>query len=279
MISFSSNLNAEVKWNYVKSPKYKTELVKEYNKIPKKAREVFDDANLNITVYGYNHYKNWAGLYNGNVYIESYSISWLKSFYRRRGVKTNLSTKNLSINYAKCTLIHELGHAFDYNGGRFSFTDEFKKLKQEQEACWATQLELAAAFDKPLVIHGRKCTEMFFRDYRKLKKLPSVMFHSWAGTLNEARSLLERGVNAYFSFGKPLIIGKKSAIECVKSLPLERIFLETDAPYQTLKGEEFTSPLQIIDVYNKACELRGICIDELSEVLYESMRGFYRVPL
>ena len=133
MISFSSNLNAEVKWNYVKSPKYKTELVKEYNKIPKKAREVFDDANLNITVYGYNHYKNWAGLYNGNVYIESYSISWLKSFYRRRGVKTNLSTKNLSINYAKCTLIHELGHAFDYNGGRFSFTDEFKKIYKAEK--------------------------------------------------------------------------------------------------------------------------------------------------
>ena len=159
------------------------------------------------------------------------------------------------------------------------FTDEFKKLKQEQEVCWATQLELAGAFNMPLVIHGRKCTDMFFRDYRKLKKLPSVMFHSWAGTLNEARSLLERGVNAYFSFGKPLINGKKSAIECVKSLPLERILLETDTPYQTLKGEEFTSPLQIIDVYNKACELRGICIDELSEVLYESMRGFYRVPL
>lgn len=159
------------------------------------------------------------------------------------------------------------------------FTDEFKKMERMQEVCWARQLELAIAFHKPLVIHGRKCTDRFFRDYKMLRKLPAVMFHSWAGTLNEARSLLERGVNAYFSFGKPLINGKKSAVECVKTLPLERIFLETDAPYQTLKGEEFTSPLQIIDVYNKTCELRGIAMDELTETLYESMSGFYRVPL
>ncbi|MCR5172096.1 MAG: TatD family hydrolase [Treponema sp.] len=182
-----------------------------------------------------------------------------------------LSTLEDLLKTEKIDAVGECG--FDF------FTDEFKKLKNEQEVCWGRQLELAASFNMPLVIHGRKCTDMFFRDYKKLKKLPAVMFHSWAGTLNEARSLLDRGVNAFFSFGKPLINGKKSAIECVKSLPLERIFLETDAPYQTLKGEEFTIPLQIIDVYNKACELRGVAIDELSETLYESMRGFYRVRL
>ena len=129
MISiFCNNVNASVRWNYVRSPKYKAELKKEYNKIPEVARKVYDENNLKITIYGYNRYKSYAGLYNGNVFIESYNVSWLRSFYRRKGVYSKLSGKNLSINYAKSTLIHELGHAFDYDSGKLSAKNEFKEV-------------------------------------------------------------------------------------------------------------------------------------------------------
>lgn len=133
MVSFCASVNAQVYWKYIKSPKYKVELLSEYNKIPQKARDIYDDVNLRITIYGYNYYKNYAGLYNGDVFVESFKLSWLGSFYKRRGVKTNLSKKELSINYAKCTLIHELGHAFDYNSGGYSFTSEFKKIYKAEK--------------------------------------------------------------------------------------------------------------------------------------------------
>ena len=133
MFLFCNNVNAEVKWVYVKNPKYKTELKKEYNKIPKLARYIYDENDLQIKIYGYNHYPYYAGLFTGNVYLESYNVSWLRSFYRRHGVKTNLSNKNLSINYAKCTLIHELGHAFDYKSGRLSYKSDFKKIYKKEK--------------------------------------------------------------------------------------------------------------------------------------------------
>ncbi len=128
----SYNVSAKVTWKYIRNPKYKTQLVNEYNKIPEKARKVYDDNNLKIIIYGYNYYPRYAALFNGNVNVESYQISWLKSFYKRRGVKTNLSVKNLSINYAKCSLIHELGHAYDYNNDWLSKKSNFKKIYKKE---------------------------------------------------------------------------------------------------------------------------------------------------
>lgn len=137
------------------------------------------------------------------------------------------------------------------------YTEKFSSQRQQQEEVWKIQLEAAEKYEKPLIIHGRKCTQLFFRDIKALKKLPAVVFHSWAGTLTEAKSLLNRGVNAWFSFGKPLINGKKSAVECVKNLPEDRLVFETDALYQTLKNEEKTQPEDIIKVYKQAQKIRG----------------------
>ena len=137
------------------------------------------------------------------------------------------------------------------------FTQDFRSMSQKQEKVWNFQLEAAIKYGKPLVIHGRKCTERLFKDIKLLKKVKGVVFHSWAGTLTEANSLLKKGVNAYFSFGKPILNGKKSAVECVKFLEESRIVFETDAPYQTLKGEEKTLPEDILKVYEQAEKLRG----------------------
>jgi TatD DNase family protein len=75
---------------------------------------------------------------------------------------------------------------------------------------------------------------------RALKKLPSVVFHSYSGTLREGQSLLKRGIEAYFSFGAPIVLNHKTAMEACARLPPERLLLETDAPYQPLRGRVFS---------------------------------------
>lgn len=155
------------------------------------------------------------------------------------------------------------------------FTDELKSTRNAQEKAWKMQLKLAMKYDKPLIVHGRKCTELFFRDSHILKKIRAVIFHSWAGTPLEASSLLKRGVNGFFSFGKPLLNGRKASIRCVSSLPVSRILLETDAPYQTLKGEKFTAPEDIQKVYSEAGRIRDIDAGELSEIIYENFKKAY----
>ena len=137
------------------------------------------------------------------------------------------------------------------------FTQEFSAKRAAQEKAFAAQLDLAARHKVPAIVHARKAMQEIFESAAALKKVPAVVFHSFAGTLADARSLLSKGVNAYFSFGKPLMNGAKKAILCVRALPLDRLLFETDAPYQTLKGEKATSPAEIADVYQAAFEIRA----------------------
>lgn len=136
------------------------------------------------------------------------------------------------------------------------FTDEFKINLENQKEAWQIQLELAQKFSRPLVIHCRKAMNFIFADSRQLKKLPAVLFHSFPENPDAAFSILNHGINAFFSFGKQILNGNKKAIACVKSLPLQNLLLETDAPFQTLKGEKFTSPDEIKKVYEHAFHLR-----------------------
>lgn len=155
------------------------------------------------------------------------------------------------------------------------FTSEYKSTAREQGTAFEKQLFLSIKYSVPIVLHLRKSIEKIFTYTRELKKLPAVIFHSFPGTLREAQSLSNHGLNAFFSFGKPLLNGKKSAIDCVKNLPLEKLLLETDAPYQTLKGEIATRPEEIRRVYEKAAELRDMGAEELCAVLEGNFRRAY----
>ena len=139
---------------------------------------------------------------------------------------------------------------FDY------FTDEFKQTAARQEEIWNIQLDLALAYNVPLVIHCRKANHKLFEYSKHLKKLPEVLFHSFMGPPSEAVSLLKRGINGYFSFGKQLLNGNKKAIACVRELPAKCVLAETDAPFQTLKGEKYTSPEEIKSVYEEIENIR-----------------------
>lgn len=150
----------------------------------------------------------------------------------------------------KIFAIGEIG--FDF------FTFELKSTREQQEKYWNLQLDLAIKYEKPIIIHCRKAIERIFADSEKLKKLPAVIFHSFSGTEMDAKSLLNKKINAFFSFGKHQIFNeKKASIEMLKNYRNfeNRIFLETDCPYQTLKNETETKSEEIALVYKKSNEL------------------------
>ena len=84
------------------------------------------------------------------------------------------------------------------------FNEDFKAFRDKQEIVWNYQLELAIKYNKPIIIHCRKGMEFIFKYCNKLKLLPSVLFHSFGGSFVEAMSILNKGVNAFFSFGKSI---------------------------------------------------------------------------
>lgn len=166
----------------------------------------------------------------------------------------NLEFLESLVSSKKITAIGEAG--FDF------FTPELKATQDPQSAAFEAQLSLCQKYKLPLILHGRKCNDRFFFYARELAKIPAVIFHSYMGTAAEAKSLLAKEINAFFSFGKPLINGSKKVIECIKSLPKEKILLETDAPFQVLKGESVTQASDILKVYEKAAAICGIKSDD-----------------
>ena len=135
------------------------------------------------------------------------------------------------------------------------FCDEYKIFEKKQDEIFNIQIEIAIKNNLPVVIHCRKANHKLFKYKKQLSKLPEVLFHSFMGPSAEAFSLLNSNINGYFSFGKQIFNGNKKVLDCIKKLPPERILCETDAPFQFLKGEKFTSPGEITKIQKRIMEL------------------------
>ncbi len=166
------------------------------------------------------------------------------------------------------------------------YTPELKTALPAQIVAFEKQMELAARYEKPLVVHCRRSIQYFFEYAPRLKKLPSVIFHAFPGTISDCESLLRRGINAYFSFGGSFaqkekttadgtqsalpdmfIRGGKHAAECVKKLALDRLLFETDAAD--------CAAVLLPKVYDAAAALRGVSVGELESVCGENFSRAY----
>ena len=155
------------------------------------------------------------------------------------------------------------------------FTEAYRSQKQWQEEAWRVQCELAVRYQVPLIVHNRKALDNMFRDASVLSKMKAVVFHSFAFGPREALSLLEHHIPAFFSFGKQLMNGNKKSISCVAALPQEVLLLETDAPYQTLKGETETKPEEIVNVYHAASKIRNCEEEKLSTLIEKNFSAVF----
>jgi TatD DNase family protein len=137
------------------------------------------------------------------------------------------------------------------------YSADFRETEKTQDELFAVHLETALRYDLPLVIHLRRAMHKIFSNAAALKKCRSVVFHSWSGTLGEGDALLRRGVNAFFSFGAAITLNHREAERCCTAFPAERLLTETDAPFQPLRGREFSRYADISAVLGAMKTLRG----------------------
>lgn len=146
-------------------------------------------------------------------------------------------------NLAAENRVHAIGETgFDlFNAqGRTVGGIDYRMTEKVQGELFNAHLDMAIAKGLPLVLHLRRAMHKVFAYSRRLKKVPSVVFHSYSGTCEDGQNLLRCGVNAYFSFGTPILLNHKTACSACTHLPLDRLLSETDAPYQPLRGERFS---------------------------------------
>lgn len=150
------------------------------------------------------------------------------------------------------------------------YTQEYRSSRAEQLYVWDAQRAIAIASGLPLVVHGRKAMADFFAVSAELARLPAVVFHGWGGSAVEARSLLERGIPAYFSAGKALLRGHRNLRETVRTTGVEHLLSETDAPWMSLKDEAYSRPEDIVRVVHEMAKVRGMSEEYMKERLNEN---------
>jgi len=121
------------------------------------------------------------------------------------------------------------------------YSEEYRAGEKIQDEIFACHLEAALRYGLPVILHVRRAMHKIFPFAKELKKLPAVIFHSWSGTRGEGEALLRRGINAFFSFGTAVVKNHRQAMASAALFPAERVLLETDAPYQPMRGKVFSS--------------------------------------
>jgi len=93
------------------------------------------------------------------------------------------------------------------------------------------QLDLAVEHNLPLIFHIRDALEDFWQIFDEYKGLRGVV-HSFSATEKELDQILKRGL--YVGLNGIMTFTKRSEqLEAAKKVPLERILIETDAPFLT----------------------------------------------
>ena len=144
-----------------------------------------------------------------------------------------------------------------------------------QRSVFEQQLEIARAAGKPVVIHTREAWEDTLSILRQ-RITPGVL-HCFTGGMEEAQAALELGY--YLSIGGIVTFANAAKVRhTAAQAPLERILIETDAPYlaPVPKRGQRNEPAFIVETARKIAELRGQTLDEVGRA---TTRNFERLFL
>jgi len=145
-----------------------------------------------------------------------------------------------------------------------------------QRARFRTHIRAARECGKPLIIHTREAGEDTLRIMREegASQTGGVM-HCFTETLELARAAIE--LNFYISFSGIVTFKNALAIkEVAKSVPLERMLIETDSPYLAPVPQrgKTNQPGWVRHVAEEIARLRGISLEAVAEA---TSANFFRL--
>ena len=149
--------------------------------------------------------------------------------------------------------------------------------REFQERVFRRQIELALELDLPVIVHDRDAHGDSLRIVSEYPGLRGV-FHCFSGSPEMAEELLKRGW--YLGFNGPITYkNARRAPEVAAVTPLERMVVETDAPYLTpvpFRGRRNDSRL-LPYVIETLAEWKGVTPEELTAITYENGKRLYRL--
>ena len=148
--------------------------------------------------------------------------------------------------------------------------------REVQHESFRWHIELAKRLDKPLQIHDRDSHEQVLAVLDDCGAPRRVVLHCFSGDVNFARECLERGF--YLSFAGPITFKNNHGLrDALAVTPLDRLLLETDAPYLTphpWRGAG-NSPYLLATTARTAAAVLGVAVAHLCEAVSATSEDLY----
>ena len=136
-----------------------------------------------------------------------------------------------------------------------------------QKEVFIKQIKLANELGLPISIHDREAHKDTFDILKEYNNGSKIVMHCFSGSVEFARECIKEGW--YLALGG--VVTFKNAIkmkEVAVDIPLDRLLLETDAPYLTpvpFRGKE-NQPAYTKFVAEEIAKLRGISVEEVDRI-------------
>jgi TatD DNase family protein len=168
----------------------------------------------------------------------------------------------------KVVAVGEIGLDFHYD----------HSPREVQLRRFVEQLDLAEELDLPVIIHDREAHAETLEILRSRNGRPRGVFHCFSGDLAMARECLDMGF--HLSVAGPVTYPKADQLRDVaREIPLERLLIETDAPYlapQTHRGRR-NEPAYVVETAGRLAEIRGLTVGELKRATSANARRLFRI--
>jgi TatD DNase family protein len=175
------------------------------------------------------------------------------------------------LRHKKVLALGEIGLDYHYD---FSPRDVQKRV-------FLDQLAIAADARKPIVIHTREAwadTLEILEEHWKPTGLGGIM-HCFTGTPAEVERTVALGF--HLAFGGVVTYPRATEVhESAKVTPLDRLLLETDAPYLApvpRRGKR-NEPSYIVETAKRIAELRGVTVDEIARATTANFEQLFKLP-
>ncbi|MEN6439121.1 MAG: TatD family hydrolase [Syntrophobacter sp.] len=148
-----------------------------------------------------------------------------------------------------------------------------------QEECFRRQLEIARAIGKPAVFHIRDAWDDFFRIVAEYApSFTGAVMHCFSGDWETAVRCLDMGF--YLSIPGVVTFPKPGALhEVVRKAPLDRLLVETDAPYLApvpFRGKT-NEPAFVLHTATMVAQLRDETLERIAEQTTRNARSVFRI--
>ena len=141
--------------------------------------------------------------------------------------------------------------------GEVGLDKAHKETFERQVEVFEEMIKLSESLRKPVIVHCVRAYSEIIAIRKKMKATMPWVIHGFNSSVETMRQLLR--YDMYISLGEILYRNENQAVEILKNIPLDRLFLETDV-----------SKRDIREVYAKAASLMGCDIEVLCKQIFEN---------